>query len=875
MRISEPSEDNYNIGMSRKILFLTGWRYLLRHPWQTFLMILGITLGVAVVISVDLANASASRAFDLSTETVAGKATHQISGGPQGLDEDLYVQLVSQGWGVPMAPAISDYASSPELDSRTLQLLGIDPFAEGPFRNYLGSPNAAQNSTPIGAAPDHLINFLTLPGAILISEDNAVRHQLKIGQTITLESAGKTHLATIVGLIKPADSLSRRALDGIILTDIATAQELTGRLGLLDRIDLILPETSVSTSLLKNIQSQLPASATLQPVEARSGAVAQMTTAFRVNLTALSMLALVVGLFLIYNTITFSVVQRRPLFGVLRNLGVTREEVFLLVLSEAFLVGLLGAFFGAGLGIILGQGTVRLVTQTINDLFFVVTVRGIQIPLSSLVKGISLGVIATLLAAAPPAWEAASVPPRLALSRSGLESKARRAVGLAAWWGLAFITAGVGLLWLPSDSLVVSFAATFAIVVGFAMLTPLSTKLIMRGAAPWLGSIWGILGRMAPRNVVNSLSRTSIAVMALMVAVSVTIGVSLMVSSFRATVITWLGETLQNDIYISAPGLNAQTPSIVIEPSVKQSLQQIAGVQRIDALRSTEVESPEGQVHIAATDNFTLGEEKIYLSRSVPEGEIWQSMLNGAVIVSEPFANRLGLDQQKSTITLNTDNGLHTFEVIGVYYDYASTQGTVSMALSLYQDLWKDPDVTALGLRLTPDADLDTVVQAVEAAVSTQQRLIVRPNQALRNEVLEVFDRTFAITAALQMLATIVAFIGVLSALLSLALEKQRELGILRSVGMTVRQLWGLIMLETGLMGSVAGLLALPTGYTLALILIYIINRRSFGWTLQMQVEPLPFIQAIFVAILAALIAGIYPALRMSRMAPSDAMRSE
>ena len=151
----------------------------------------------------------------------------------------------------------------------------------------------------------------------------------------------------------------------------------------------------------------------------------------------------------------------------------------------------------------------------------------------------------------------------------------------------------------------------------------------------------------------------------------------------------------------------------------------------------------------------------------------------------------------------------------------------------------------------------------------------MRPNQALRNEVLNVFDRTFAITAALQMLATIVAFIGVLSALLSLALEKQRELGILRSVGMTVRQLWGLIMLETGLMGSVAGLLALPTGYTLAVILIYIINRRSFGWTLQMQVEPLPFLQAMLVAILAALIAGVYPAIRMSRMAASEAMRSE
>jgi putative ABC transport system permease protein len=159
--------------------------------------------------------------------------------------------------------------------------------------------------------------------------------------------------------------------------------------------------------------------------------------------------------------------------------------------------------------------------------------------------------------------------------------------------------------------------------------------------------------------------------------------------------------------------------------------------------------------------------------------------------------------------------------------------------------------------------------------LSPVQKLLVRPNQALREEVLIVFDRTFAITGALQLLATIVAFIGVLSALLSLELERQRELGILRAVGLTVRQLWGLIMLETGLMGSVAGLLAMPTGYALALILVYIINRRSFGWTLQMQVNWEPFLQALVVAVVAALLAGIYPARRMGAMVTSEALRSE
>jgi putative ABC transport system permease protein len=213
--------------------------------------------------------------------------------------------------------------------------------------------------------------------------------------------------------------------------------------------------------------------------------------------------------------------------------------------------------------------------------------------------------------------------------------------------------------------------------------------------------------------------------------------------------------------------------------------------------------------------------------------------------------------------------------VVGIYYDYVSTSGTISMALDTYRRLWKDEALTALSLRLAPGTDADVLARQLGDALASTQRLFVRPNQALRDEALVIFDRTFAITGALQLLATVVAFIGVLSALLSLLLEKQRDVGILRAVGLTARQLWGLVMLETGLMGAVAGLLAMPTGYVLSLILVYIINRRSFGWTLQMQVEPAPFLTALGVAIVAAVLAGIYPARKMGKMLTVEALRYE
>ena len=856
-------------------LLRTGLRYLIRRPWQSVLMIIGIMLGVAVVVAIDLANASASLAFDLSTDAVAGRATHQITGGPQGVDESLYVTLRRAGLDIPLAPVVTAYVTSPELGNVPLQLLGVDPFAEAPFRSYLTGPEG-------GAPAEGLASFFTQPGAVLVSVDLAERYGLANSSTLSLEFSGYAQKITVAGLLAPSDHLSRRALNGILLADIATAQELTGQVGTLSSIDIILPDGD-TTSLAK-IESFLPRGVQVQAVAARAGTVDEMTAAFRLNLTALSLLALIVGLFLIYNTMTFSVVKRRPLFGTLRCLGVTRREVFALVVVEALAVGIIGSGLGLGLGVVLGQGAVQLVTQTINDLYFVVTVRGVEVPLSSLVKGFGLGVVATVLTAAFPAWEAASVPPRAALSRAGLEAKAGRAVSLVAVAGVVLILSGGVLLWLPSGNLIVSFAGTFAVVIGFAMLTPVVTRGVMRSAIPVTGKWGGILGRMAPRNVVNSLSRTSIAVAALMVAVSVTIGISLMVGSFRYTVIAWLAQSLQGDVYLSPPSTGAVQSENVLAPEVAEVLRGWPGVARVDTIRIVQVETSWGVVQLGATDNPATAEERIFKAQMGTPEDVWAAMEAGAVMISEPLANRMGtqilpMDTDSSEflgeIMLETPAGPVAFPIAGIYYDYSSSQGVMLMYQPVYRQFWDDAAINAIALRLEPGADPDQMTVELEAALAPIQGLDIRPNRALRDEALVVFDRTFAITSALQLLATLVAFVGVLSALLSLQLEKARELGILRAIGLTVQQMRGLVLLETGLMGLVAGILAMPTGFVLSLILIYIINRRAFGWTLQLQLSWLPFAEALGVAVLAAILAGVYPAKKMGEMAAAEALRGE
>ncbi len=842
-----------------------GVRYLLRHRWQTTLMIVGITLGVAVVVAIDLANVSASRAFDLSTETIAGRATHQIVGGPAGLDEDLFAQLRRAGVSVPTAPVVTDLVVSPQLGGQALQLLGVDPFSEAPFRSYLGGT--------VGQPLAGINDFLTKPGAVFLSTTLAERYGLVLGEALTLEIGGRTRIAFVAGLVEPADSLSRRALDGLMLADIATAQELTGRVGRLDHIDVILPEGDVSHAA--TIQAILPAAARLLPAAARNGAVAQMTAAFRTNLTALSLLALLVGMFLIYNTMTFSVVQRRQMFGRLRCLGVTSREIFLVVVAEAVVVGTIGGLLGLALGVVLGQGAISLVTRTINDLYFTATVQDVGIPTASLLKGGLLGLLATVGTAMLPAYEAANVPPRAALFRAGLETKARGAVRWTTLGGVVLAAGGGLLLVIPSRSIVLGFSGIFAVLFGIALLAPGFTLLLMQAAAVPAGRLWGALGRMAPRDVVNALSRTSIAIAALMVAVSVTIGVSVMITSFRSTVIAWLEQTLQGDIYVSpASASNAQTGG-ELDLDVVEALAVWPGVTRVDTLRLAIVDSPQGPVQVGATNNDRVGIDRLYYALDLVSEKVWAEMQAGGVLVSEPFAVRMGLPRKGGLVTLFTDKGERTFPVVGTYYDYSSSQGTVIMTLSLYRELWDDTALSAAALVLDGNASPDEVARDMQAGFAHLQRLEIRANRNLRADVLLVFDRTFAITGALQLLATLVAFTGVLSALLALQLEKRRILGILRAVGLTARQLWGLVLLETGLIGSAAGLLALPTGYVLALILIFIINRRSFGWTLQLQLEPWPFLQALAVSILAALLAGIYPARKIARRVAGDAIRYE
>jgi putative ABC transport system permease protein len=382
---------------------------------------------------------------------------------------------------------------------------------------------------------------------------------------------------------------------------------------------------------------------------------------------------------------------------------------------------------------------------------------------------------------------------------------------------------------------------------------------------------------MAPRAVIRSHSRTSIAVAALTVAVSVIVGVSVMIGSFRNTVADWLDTTLGADIYLSPPLITATRSTVDVDRAILDELAQIEGITRIVTGRQVDVNAPDypamPPVKLGAGSGEIAASERRFAWLDVPD--YWAALEAGQVMVSEPFAFRRGISPENNTITLVTDRGPQTFTIAGVYYDYATDQGSVFMTDSIYRQYYDDPFISTIALFVADKAEIPALIDQLETGLLAGTDLNAQANRDLRDGAFAVFERAFSITGALQLLATVVAFIGILSALMALQLEHTREYGVMRATGMTPRQLWNYTLIQTGLMGTTAGLMALPIGLVLALVLIYVINLRSFGWTMALDLQPGPFIQAFLVAVIAALAAGLYPAWRLTRLVTARALRSE
>jgi len=840
--------------MVTPLLVRTSLRYLTRHPWQSWLTILGITLGVAIVIAVDLANHSSKRSFDLSLNMVTGQATHQIIGGPTGIPENFYADLRTQHGLTHIAPVVSGHVF---IKDRTYTLLGIDPFAEYHFR--APAINLSENSGR---------RLFLEPNRIAISTATALRHEINHDDWVELVHQGKSQRVQMIHLT-PTNQLFDA--QGLLLADIATAQELLNRVGTLDRIDLILKnQQAVAT-----VTALLPPSLTLQTTQKRNQALTQMTRAFHINLSAMGLLALLVGGFLIYNTMTFMVLQRRTQLGTLRILGTTPKQIFLLTLSEALILGLIGSICGLAAGLLLGQGLVQLVTRTINDLYYVLEVTRFEISPLLLLKGLTLGMTTSLIAALLPALEASRSQPVNVQQPSSLQQRLLGKLPLLTLSGLGLLLAGLALIYWPSQHIQVGFVALACIILGFSLMIPLAVRAISLLCSQLFTQQQFPLARLAVRNIAASISRTGLAVAALTIAVATTIGVGVMTGSFRHTVEDWLIQSLNSDVYISLPGRMSIRGDSGLPAELVSELEQHPAVASVWRNRTLKVETEWGPVRLMAIAYDPQNNRGFNLK----EGELNQareSFLKGeGILLSEPLSYHTQRHVGDS-VTMHSPQGPVSLTVLGVFYDYTSSHGLIIMPHDLYTRLWHDHRLSAMGLYRKPDIAAEDFLGQLQALASHYSDSIrVRSNEQIRANSLAIFDRTFTITHVLRLLALIVAFIGILSTLMALQLERLREFAILRASGATIADISRMILLQTAMLGLFSGLLAIPLGLVISRVLVDVINLRSFGWSMQYLVTPSILLEALLLALIAALLAGIYPALHTRRLPIAQALREE
>ena len=853
-----------------RLLLRFGLRHHRRHPLQTVLTLLGIAAGVALLVAMQTAQRTAESAFDQALATVAGNATHTVTAGPEGLPVAGYVALHAELGGRGLAPALRTIARVADRPERiVLRVLGVDPFADVALRPWASAGASAGASLPIGA-------LVTGPGAFVATPSLLRRLQLQSGSAMTLTVGGRPCVGRCVGALAVGDELAA-GLDDVLLVDIATAQEWSGRLDRIDRLDLRVDEANVAPTLAA-VRERFGPGVRITAAGAQQGGLGQLARGFRINLTALSLLSLVVGAFLVHETMRLSVVARRAQFGVLRALGVRGAQLAWAVAIEAAAIGLVGSAIGTALGALAAQALLAPLVRTLNDHYATFSLQQVDYEPGVLLAGTLLGGGMALLAGLGPAIAAGRVSARSVL----VPARAAADAPPSPWRALRTIVPlallGAVLLATVGTRLVQAYVGTLAVVLAAVAAVPPAMAGFLAVADRVLAPL-GPFARYVARSTAAARDHLALPVAAMVLAIATTIGMATMVGSFRDSVAGWLEEVLPGDVFVSVPGgVDERTQPFV--PAIAAAMRDTPGVVAATAYHRTVVAMRGGRADAADDVDLVGVQPTPTWSASFPllrgdDARGRAAIANDAgAWVSEPLAFRWGL-AVGDALTVATAAGPVPLPIAAIYRDYSNERGEVIVG-----DGWLAAHftvgTTALGFEVARGTDVATVVAAlrVSAAAAGDQAVEVRGQRDLRERSLAIFDRTFAITGVMRLLCLVVAFIGIYAAFAALQLERGAEIGLLRCLGARPRQIGVVVLGQTALLGLCAGVLALPLGACIGHVLAHVVNQVSFGWTLvAVAVPPAALGEALLLAVAASSLAGLQPAWRFARMRPAAALR--
>jgi putative ABC transport system permease protein len=839
-------------------------RPLFREPIRFTLTILAVALGVAVVLAIELAGNAAAGSFRSSLETLAGDNDLEIvaSGG---VPESVIAILSSQPFSVRISPRIEDFATLADT-RQTFPLIGLDFIAEG---GRYTAQHSANSSTELeaGALLDSLKRMQD-PASVWVG--SSLKRNL--GDQLQLLINDHTILCKVRGVYPDS-----QGNDGAILMDLAAAQKSLNRFGRVDRILLKLPAGTDLTEAQERIRGFLPLGMDIRLQGTATTENRKMLVAFRWNLRLLSYIALVVGGFLIYNTISISVVRRRHEIGIVRALGGSRASILGAFLGEAAFLGLAGALVGLPLGRLMAAGSVKLMALTVESLYVSSRPSSIALTSPSVAIAILIGVGVAVVSALSPAREAMRVPPVDAMSHGRREYTAqiRKGRDLLLAVFLAVAAAFASSLPAVAGKPFFGYLATVLLIVASAYAIPALASFLSSITSRFLRKLLGVEGLLASRSLAGSLNRTSVLVAALSTAVAMMVSVGIMVGSFRQTVVSWMNGQLPADLYIRPAGSPAADRHPTLSVELADNIAALPGVASVDRLRAYEISYDGMPVTLASME---LGVSRSYRSSDFFSGRPTESVLSelrgaNSVIVSEPFTYKHHL-KTGDTITLSLGESRANFRITDVYYDYSSERGYILIDRGTLLGYLPDPAPSNLAVFLDPSANLSGTRRAIQAVAAGHQILIFS-NRELRAEAVRIFDRTFAITYALETVAVFVAIMGVSGALLALVIDRRREFGLLRILGASAQQVRKLILVEAGLLGLLANLVGFVLGDMLSLILVFVVNKQSFGWTIRFHWPVAILFVALFVVFSATLLAGLYPAQVAVRLNPLEVVHEE
>jgi putative ABC transport system permease protein len=857
------------IALFRRV-HLPYWR---RAPVDFLLPALGIAVGVAAIVAIDLGSASTVSSFRSTIERIEGRTTHQVTGHAAPLDPALAYSLAEIEGVEASAPVVEEFAllapeERPDPDQpvergEPLRLIGIDPFAESGIRT-LGLDEASE----IEGQEDFFFPFLGQPGAILVSRPFLERNAIAVGDSLGLIVGARPVTAWVLGAL-PERVGDIPVPDNLALGDFATAQELSGRDDA-TRIDLILADDAA----LERVRAALPDGIGVQSPGGRSERLGEMVRALRSNLKALSYLALFVSLFLIYNAMLLGVLRRRASIGLSRCLGATRGEVLGAWVLEGLGLGILGTLIGLPLGILGGGVALEGFRATASGLYGHVEAGVLQVGLGTVGKATVVGLLSALVAAAFPAAEAARVTPAHTAIRGEVEARARRLRIVVLLLTIPLLGAAVVLVRWPGTSVVPGYLAVVCLALALSLVTPAAAHFALGVLTPILRRI-GLLPAIAARNIRASMSRTGVALAALAVALSMSVAMGTMVGAFRGQMVGWIEETVVADVYISpATAVVSRTDARLSEELVG-ALARRPGVRATDTLRGLELEA-DGILTFCA--GLELG---VYRMRTLPEvldgpspEEFLDRIEHGQAGITESLARKTGKGEGDE-VELRYGDGVHRVRVAGVYRDYSSDRGAVFLDRRTFEGMFGRRPPNGVALYLDEGVDVDAYVEELQLELSSQWSLLIRSNRTLRNEALDVFDKTFAVSRALEAIGIAVAAIGILGALLAMLLERRREIATLRALALTKAQVGRLLLMESMLIAVLAWVLALGLGSALAWILLRVINVRAFGWSLPWALPVESWMINLGFSLLAAGLATVYPILRSRRLSIAAGLREE